>query len=266
MINYIISAIIIYFFLGFLLFFFQRRIIFNVSGKPNQPIDYGLPEIQVVNIVTSDKISLISWYSKPKLDKPTLLYLHGNSFDIGERAYRIERYIKNGWGVLLLSWRGFSGNKGNPTEKNLYEDASSALNWLKNKKNTDFKNIVIYGESLGSAVAVQLSTQNNFKSVILEAPFTSIYDIALKRYKIYPFKFLILDKFDNYKKINQIKSPILIVSGKNDEVVPHKHSIKLFNAANYPKDFLFIDEAMHNNLYDFGIEKIVINFSLNIWK
>ena len=159
---------------------------------------------------------------------PTLLYFHGNSFDIGERAYRIKRYIKHGWGVMLFPWRGFSGNDGKPSEKNLYKDAESVINWLKNYKNTDEKDIVIYGESLGTGVAVEIATRYNFKSVILEAPFTSIYDIAIKRYKIYPFKFLILDKFDNLSKINSIKIPILIISGKKDEVVPHNHSIRLF--------------------------------------
>ena len=95
----------------------------------------------------------------------------------------------------------------------------------------------------------------------MEAPFTSITEIAQKRFKIYPAKILVLDKFDNLSKIKKTTSPILIISGKKDEVVPHSHSVKLYNEANYPKDFLFIDEAMHNNLYEFGIEKKVIQFS-----
>ena len=92
--------------------------------------------------------------------------------------------------------------------------------------------------------------------------FTSIPDIAQKKYKIYPTKNLVLDKFDNYSKIDKILSPILIISGKKDEVVPHSHSKKLFLKANHPKKNLFIDEAMHNNLYDYDIDKEVINFNL----
>ena len=103
-----------------------------------------------------------------------------------------------------------------------------------------------------------------FKSIILEAPFTSIFDIALKRYKIYPFKFLILDKFDNLSKIHKIISPISIISGKKDEVIPHDHSIRLYKEANKPKERLFIDEAMHNNLYAIGIENEIIKFNNNI--
>ena len=104
-------------------------------------------------------------------------------------------------------------------------------------------------------------TRYQFKSIILESPFISINDIAQKRYKIYPVRYLVLDKFDNYSKIDKILSPILIISGKKDEVIPHSHSKKLFLKANNPKKNLFIDEAMHNNLYDFNIDKEVIIFN-----
>ena len=181
-------------------------------------------------------------------------------------VYVIERYINNGWGVLLLASRGYSGNKGKPSEKNLYIDAESALKWLEENTTTKKNNIILYGESLGAGVAVEMATRYTFKSIVLEAPFTSISEMAQKRYKIYPTKLLVLDKFDNLSKINKISTPLLIISGKKDEVVPHSHSIKLFSKANKPKASVFIDEAMHNNLYEFGIEKKVINFNLKPWK
>ena len=114
---------------------------------------------------------------------------------------------------------------------------------------------------MGTGVAVELGTRYLFKSIVLEAPFTSISDIAQKKYKIYPVKFFVLDKFDNYKKIIKVFSPLLIISGMKDEVIPHSHSVKLFTKANDPKDCLFIGEAMHNNLYDFNIDKKVIKFN-----
>ena len=261
MIKYIISSVIIYLLFGAILFIFQRKILFNTSGIPQKPEKYDLNNIKEIYIPSSDRLKLLAWYSKPKNKNPLLVYFHGNSFDIGERAYRIKRYINQGLGVLLLSYRGYSGNLGKPTEKYLYDDSLIAINWIKNNLNIGFDELIIYGESLGSAVAVELGVKYKFKSVILEAPFTSIFDIAIKRYYIYPFNFLILDKFDNYSKINRILSPLLIISGKKDEVVPHKHSVKLFSKANEPKFKLFIDEAMHNNLYDFNIENDVINFN-----
>lgn len=260
--NYIISIIIIYFFFGFFLFVFQRKIIFNVSGSPKKPSEYGLKDIREINVITSDKFKLLCWYSKPNnKNLPTLIYFHGNSFDIGERAYRIKRYIDHGWGVLLVSWRGFSGNRGKPTESNLYIDAESIMNWIDKENFIKNDDIVLYGESLGAGVAIEMAIRYTFKSVVLEAPFTSIVDIAQKKYKIYPAKFLVLDKFDNLSKIKKINSPLLIISGKKDEIVPHSHSVKLYNAANKPKDSLFVDDAMHNNLYDFNIEKKVIDFN-----
>ena len=266
MIKYIFSVIIIYFFIGAILFFFQRKILFNTSGTPKKPKSYDLNNVEEIEIPTSDGLKLLAWYSTPKNQNPLLIYFHGNSYDIGERAYRIKKYINEGWGVLLLAWRGYSGNLGKPSEKNLYIDAESALDWLNTNTEVNKKNIIIYGESLGAAVAVEIGRRYKFKSIILEAPFTSIADIANKRYKIFPVKHLVMDKFDNYSKIDKILSPILVISGKKDEIAPHSHSVKLYSKANEPKDSVFIDEAMHNNLYEFGIEKDVIEFNLKKWK
>lgn len=257
---YIFSIIFLYLIIGLFLFLFQRKMTFNTSGMPKKPREYGLSNIKEVFINTSDNLSLLAWFHFPKNKSPILIYFHGNSFDIGERAYRIERYIKIGWGVLLVSWRGYSGTKGKPTEKNLYIDGEAAIKWVEN--NTDYhkNNIILYGESLGCAVAVELGLQKKFKSIILEAPFTSLVDIAKKKYPIYPVKYLTLDKFDNLSKINKISSPLLIIHGKKDEIIPYNHSVRLFKKAKEPKKYVSIDEAMHNNLYDFHIDKDVISF------
>ena len=258
---YIFSGIFLYLILGLILFVIQRNLIFNKSGKPLKAEEYGLKQIKEVFINTPDNLSLLAWFQKPEINKPILIYFHGNSFDIGERASKIERYIQNGWGILLLAWRGYSGNKGKPTEKNLYIDGRAAIDWV--KKNIYYQNtdIILYGESLGCGIAIELGLKENFKSIILESPFTSIGDIGQKKYPIYPVKFLTLDKFDNLSKIDKILSPLLIIHGKKDEVIPYKHSIKLFEKASMPKKHVCIDEAMHNNLYDFNIDKEVISFN-----
>ena len=266
MIKYIISAFFIYFLLGLMFFLFQRKILFNISGKPNKPEDYGLNNITELKIQTSDGVSLLAWYSKPKPNLPLLVYFHGNSFDIGERAYRIERYINVDWSVLIVAWRGFSGNRGKPTEKNLYKDGEATLRWIAENTDKKYNDLVIYGESLGTGVAVELGNRYQFASIILESPFTSIADVAKQRYKIFPTEFLVKDKFNNLAKIDKLKSPLLIISGKKDEIIPHSHSEILFNNAKGIKESLFIDEAMHNNLYDFEIEKNVIDFTLKKWK
>jgi len=264
--NYIFLLIFLYLFFGLLLYVFQRKILFNKSSKPKSPEYYSLNNVREIHIKTLDNITLLAWFYEGERDKPIIVYFHGNSFDIGERAYRIKRYIDAGFSTLLVAWRGYSGNEGNPNESNLYLDGESSIHWILN--NTKFKteDIINYGESLGTGVAVELNLKYKFLCTVLEAPFTSIPDLAFKRYKIYPTKILVKDKFDNLSKIERLKSPILIISGKNDEVIPHSQSILLFAKSKKPKKALFVDEAMHNNLYDFGIEKTVINFSLELWK
>ena len=264
--KYIFSGIFLYFFFGFFLYFFQRKIIFNTSKKPKPPSFYELNNVKEVFIPTTDKINLLAWHYDGHESNPMLVYFHGNSFDIGERAYRIKKYINANWSVLLLAWRGFSGNDGNPSEKNLYIDGESALKWILKNTRYKFTDLVIYGESLGTGVAVELSTRYKFLSTVLEAPFISIPAIAKKRYKIYPTRYLVKDKFDNLNKIDKINSPLLIISGKQDEIVPHSHSDILFKKAKVLKESVYIDEAMHNDLYDFGIEKSVISFNLKLWK
>ena len=177
MIKYIISVFFIYISIGLILFISQRKILFNISDKPNKPEDYELKNIKELQIKTLDGIDLLAWYSRPKPNQPLLVYFHGNSFDIGERAYRIKRYIDQNWSILLISWRGYSGNKGNPTEKNLYIDGEAAIKWIIENTNYQFKDLVIYGESLGSGIAVELGRKYEFASIVLEAPFTSVADI-----------------------------------------------------------------------------------------
>ena len=258
---YIFSGIFLYLIIGLVLFVIQRSITFNKSGKPRRPEEYGLRSIKEVFIETPDKLTLLAWFHKPKDKNPILIYFHGNSYDIGERAYRIERYINKGWGVFLLAWRGYSGNKGTPTEKNLYIDGQTAIDWVKVNTGYHNSNIVLYGESLGCGVAVELCLQDKFKSIILEAPFTSVVDIGQNKYPIYPVKFFTLDKFDNLSKIDRISSPLLIINGKKDEVIPFTHGLQLFQKAKEPKKHVCVDEAMHNNLYEFDIDKEVISFN-----
>ena len=208
--NYIFFLVFLYIFFVFLLYVFQRKIIFNKSGKPKNPEHYSLEKTKEIYIKTLDKVSLLAWFHEGDKNMPIIVYFHGNSFDIGERAYRIKRYNDAGFSTLLVSWRGFSGNKGNPTENNLYLDGKATIDWIQKNTKFNIRDIVNYGESLGSGVAVELNLKNNFLCTVLEAPFTSIADVANKRYKIYPTKYLVKDKFDNLSKIDQIKSPLLI--------------------------------------------------------
>tara|TARA_B110001450_G_scaffold246784_1_gene261176 strand:- start:1057 stop:1569 length:513 start_codon:yes stop_codon:yes gene_type:complete len=150
---------------------------------------------------------------------------------------------------LIIAWRGFSGNKGDPTEEGLYKDAKGAIDWLKNE-GVVTKDIIIYGESLGTGVATEIAQNNSFAGVILESPFTSMIDAAKNKYPIFPISFLLKDKYENDKKIKNVKNPILIMHGEVDKIVPFWMGKEIYNMANEPKYSHFTKYDNHMMQYD----------------
>ena len=148
---------------------------------------------------------------------------------------------------LLLSWRGFSGNKGKPTEKGLYQDARSAVKWLV-KQGVIEENIIIYGESLGTGITTEIAQNKNFAGIILETPFTSMVAAGKSKYPIFPIKLLLKDKYESDKKIKNIKSPVL--HGEEDQIVPFWMGEKMFQMANEPKYSYFTKFDDHMMEYD----------------
>ena len=150
---------------------------------------------------------------------------------------------------LIIAWRGFSGNNGKPTEKGLYDDGKSAIDWLA-KKGVREKDIILYGESLGTGVATHLAQNKNFAGIILETPFTSMIDAAKKFYPYIPVNLLLKDKFENKKKIKNINSPILVMHGEADQIVPFLMGKKIYEIANEPKYSYFTKYDNHMMEYD----------------
>ena len=159
----------------------------------------------------------------------------------------------------MIAWRGFSGNAGKPTEKGLYEDARSAVKWLINQGVIE-ENIVIYGESLGTGIAIEIAQNNKFAGVILESPFTSMVAAGKSKYPIFPIGLLLKDKYESDKKIKNVNSPILIMHGEADKIVPFSMGKKMYELANEPKYSYFpkyddhmmeYDEKLLNNLKTF---------------
>ena len=165
---------------------------------------------------------------------------------------------------IIISWRGFSGNKGKPTEKGLYEDANSAIKWL-NFNGIKNQEIIIYGESLGAGVAVEVAQNKNFAGVILESPFTSMIAAGKAKYSLLPVKMLLKDKYESDKKIKNVKSPILIMHGMVDDVVPFSMGQKMYELANEPKYAYFSKYDDHMMEYNEKLLKVVKKFiySLN---
>ena len=241
-------------FLGYLLvliflYFNQRNLMYH-PNENNYSDDELLVKIEKVKILTEDNIELLGWYHKKDLKKfKTILYFHGNAGSLENRIHKLNHFGDMNINFLIIAWRGFSGNDGSPSEDGLYTDGESALKWLL-KKGVDEKNLVIYGESLGTGVATHLSQNRSFAGVILETPFTSMIDAAKEFYPYIPVGLLLKDKFENKKKVRNINSPILIMHGELDQIVPFSMGKKIFEIANVPKYSYFTKHDNHMMEYD----------------
>ena len=228
----------VYFFILISTYLFQRNLLYH-PAENNYFGDKLTVSIKQVKIKTRDNIELISWYHSKNLnDYKTILFLHGNAGSLENRIHKINHFRDMNVNFLLVSWRGFSGNEGKPTEKGLYQDAESAVAWLKSK-GVNENDIIIYGESLGTGIATEIAQNKNFGGIILESPFTSMVDAGKDKYPYLPVRLLLKDKYESNKKIKNINSPILIMHGKVDNIVPFHMGKKMYELANEPKYYYF---------------------------
>ncbi len=242
------------------LFLAQRRMMYFPESTPPSPELAGVPEMSPVTLNTADGLELLAWYRPAaRARAPVLVFLHGNAGNIGHRGWKARPYLDAGYGVLLVSWRGYGGNLGSPTEQGLYHDARAALAYLADA-GVESSRIVLYGESLGAGPAVRVATEQRVGAVVLESPFTSAADVAQRHYWYRPARYLVRDRFDSKAKIGRIGAPLLIVHGERDRVVPVDLARALFAAAIEPKEARFEAAAGHNDLYDFGAATAVIDF------
>ena len=243
------SVVLAYFIIILFVYFYQRNLLYLPSENNylNNKITFNYEEIF---IETDKNIKLKSWFIKKDLNKfKTILIFHGNAGNLFNRVYKLNELNKLDVNILLISWRGFSGNKGKPTEKNLYHDAEETVKWL-NNRGAISKNIILYGESLGTGVATELGTSNAFGGIILESPFTSITNAAKIYYPYLPVNIILKDRYDSIGKIKNITTPILIMHGKKDNIVPQKMGLELYEKANQPKFSYFPENDDHMMEYN----------------
>jgi fermentation-respiration switch protein FrsA (DUF1100 family) len=210
-------------------------------------------------VLGADGLALTAWYAPARPGMPTILYCHGNAGTLGHRAERVQPYLERGYGVLLAAYRGYGGNPGSPTEAGLYADARAHFDWLL-AQGIPANRIVLYGESLGAAVAVQVATERKVGALVLEAPFASVLHSARHRFPLFAFDWLIKDKFASIEKIAQIQAPLFIIHGTLDRVTPMRFGKLLFERAKEPKAAAWPDGAGHNDLLSFGMVEAVTGF------
>lgn len=238
----------------------QRHLMYFPHGGRPEPDRAIWPGVEVARYDTEDGLTLEAWHQPPRrADLPTIVYFHGNAGHLGMRAPRLGPYIAHGLGVLLTSWRGFSGNPGQPKEAGLYADGRAALRFLEGR-GIGIERTVLYGESLGTGVAVELASTRRPAAVVLEAPYTSIPDIAAWRVPIAPVAPLIVDRYDSLSKIARVTAPLLLVHGEGDHTIPVRFGRRLLDEANEPKEGVFLANAGHTDLYDHGMAGLVLDF------
>jgi fermentation-respiration switch protein FrsA (DUF1100 family) len=253
------SALAVYGLLVGGLYVFQRHLLyFPDVGRPELG-DLAALGVREITLKTVDGLSLLSWYLPPRDGHPVIAYFHGNGGHIGYRAERLRWFARNGYGVLMAEYRGYGGNPGTPSEWGLVADGAAALDFL-GSDGIAPNRLVIYGESLGSGVAVPLAAQREVSSLILEAPFTSVAEVAQYHYSVIPASALVRDRFDSLSKIGGVRAPILVLLGERDRVVPLRFGRALFEAAPEPKELWLSREAGHEDLVRYGAFEAVLDF------
>jgi len=256
-------VVLVYFLILIFLYFYQRNLMYH-PNENNYFDDQISVHIDKVKIITDDNIELLGWYHQKDLKKyKTILFLHGNAGSLENRIHKLNHFREMNVNFLIIAWRGFSGNKGKPSEEGLYKDGQGALNWLRNRGIKE-EDIIVYGESLGTGVATHLSQNKNFAGVILETPFTSMIDAAKTFYPYIPVSLLLKDKFDNKIKIKNVSVPVLIMHGEADQIVPFSMGKKIYEIANEPKYSYFTKHDNHMMEYDENLIKALNSFLANL--
>jgi len=202
------------------LYFGQRSLIYRPDPRRVTPLQAGLANVTERILKTADGSRLIAWQAAAAAGRPTILYFHGNAGNLSTRAERIGRLQAKGWGVFMLSYRGYGGSSGKPSETANLKDAELALTTL-NNEGIATRDIVLFGESLGTGIATQLAARHQqVAGLILNSPFTSMADAAAYHYPWVWVRPFIVDRYDTRSIIAKVACPILILHGEQDRVVP----------------------------------------------
>ena len=238
----------VYLLVALVMYMGQRRLMYFPDSRHTLPAQAGLPNVTERVLNTPDGARNVVWYGKAKPGQPTLLYFHGNGGGLADRAERFRRFMGQGWGLYMMAYRGYAGSTGYPTEANNIADARRAYDGLV-QEGVPAGSIILYGESLGTNVATRMAAEKASAGLILESPYTSVLDIALTDYPFLPVRLLLSDRYETDKVIPQVRVPLLILHGKQDDVIPVSMAHKLGKLANEPKRVVILPEGEHSDLY-----------------
>ncbi len=228
------------------IFAFQRHLMYYPVKTLAAPAVYGLTDVEEVFLKSVDDVKLQVWVHKTRTKYPTIVYFHGNATHLGDRAPKFASFVNAGFGLVAVSYRGFGKSGGEPSEEGIYKDARTAIDYALGRLHIAQNELIYFGESLGTGVAVQMATEKAPGLLVLEAAYTSV---ETRSAELYPFvigvRDLVLDKYDSLSKIANVHAPLLMLHGEKDNVIPIAHGRTLFAAANEPKTFVSYPDVYH---------------------
>ncbi len=255
-IKILIYAAIAYLAIVAIAYFAQRKFTYFPNPSRVAPAAAGLEGFREVELPTPDGERIMAWYAPAPPGRPTILYFHGNGGGLANRSGRFGRYQQAGLGIFVMSYRGYSGSTGSPTEAHNIADARLAYDHLV-RQGLKPSDIFLYGESLGSGVAVQTAAAVPVAGVILDAPYTSIVEVGAKAYPILPLRWLMVDRYESDKRIAAINAPLLILHGARDQVIPLEMGQRMHALAREPKRIVVFPEGRHIDLDQYGAVAVV---------
>lgn len=241
-----------------LLYAGQRRLMYFPSAERIAPAAAGLGEAEEVVLDTPDGEHLIAWHVPPQSERPVVLYFHGNGGALVHRAERFRALVGAGLGLVAIDYRGYGGSSGSPSEAGLRIDAETAYAFAAARYRAD--RIAVWGESLGTGVAVALAAERPVGWLVLEAPFTSAVEVAARHYPWVPVRWLMKDQFRSDERIPLVAAPVLVLHGARDRVVPIALGERLFALARGPKRFVRFPDGEHEGLDRFGAVDAALAF------
>jgi fermentation-respiration switch protein FrsA (DUF1100 family) len=242
----LILALVCYGGLVALLYVGQRALQYFPERFRTAPAAAGLPEAEEVVLDTADGERVIAWHVPPRGQKPVVLYFHGNGASLRWRVDRFRTLTADGTGLVALSYRGYGGSSGSPTEPGLVSDGLAAYAFALARYQP--ARIALWGESLGSGVAVAIAAEKPVGHVILESPFSSAVDVGAGRYWFVPVRLLMKDQFRSDLLIGKVTAPVLVLHGERDRIVPIVLGERLYALINAPKRFVRFPDAGHNDI------------------
>jgi len=233
------------------LFVMQRSMLFPIPpvGRTS-PEAAGFPQAEEHVLTTADGEKVIVWHVPARPGRPVVLYFHGNGDFLAGFFGRFRDIIADGTGIVALSYRGYAGSSGHPSEQGLLRDAAAAYAFTTARYSAD--KIVAWGFSLGTGVAVALAAEQPVGRLILEAPYTSLADIAASKFPVFPVRMVMKDPFRSDQRIARVTAPLLIMHGARDATIPIVFGERLFALAREPKQLVRFPQGGHNDLDDHG--------------